>query len=114
MSISGLNHDPKYWNDPYKFDPDRFASAEHQNAKSFVERPYLPFGDGPRNCIGMRLGKMQTKVGLVLMLQKFQFDLADEHVGKELKYSPTSVITAPVTGINLKVHHRLQKTISKH
>lgn len=105
ISILALHHDPKYWTDPYKFDPDRF-NEENSKGKSFIDRPYLPFGEGQRNCIGMRLGKMQTKVGLVLMLQKFKFELADEHIGKELIYSPASVITAPITGIRLKVYHR--------
>lgn len=105
ISILGLHHDPKYWEDPYKFNPDRF-NGENYGGKTFIERPYLPFGEGQRNCIGMRLGKMQTKVGLVLMLQKFQFELADEHIGNELIYSPASVITAPITGIRLKVNHR--------
>lgn len=102
ISIVALHHDPKYWNDPYKFDPERFSES---NQKTFAERPYLPFGDGPRNCIGMRMGKMQVKVGLVLMLQKFKFELDDEHVGNELKYSSSSIITAPTTGIHLKVSH---------
>lgn len=105
ISVSALHHDPKFWNEPYKFDPDRFSEANH-SGKSFIERPYFPFGDGPRNCIGMRLGKMQTKVGLVLMLQKFRFELADVHIGTELEYSPSSVITAPRDGIHLKVFHR--------
>lgn len=105
ISILALHHDPKYWEDPYKFDPDRFNEVNY-GGKTFIERPYLPFGEGQRNCIGMRLGKMHSKVGLVLMLQKFQYELADEHVGKELVYSPASVITAPITGIRLKVSHR--------
>lgn len=109
ISISALHHDPKYWTDPYKFNPERF-SDEAQGNKSFVERPFLAFGEGQRNCIGMRLGKMQTKVGLVLMLQKFHFELAEEHVGKDLIYSPSSVITAPITGIRLKVSHRPETT----
>lgn len=105
ISVLALHHDPKYWNDPYKFDPDRFNEA-NSSGKSFIERPYLPFGEGPRNCIGLRLGKMQVKVGLVIMLEKFRFELADEHIGTELKYSPSSIISAPANGIRLKVFHR--------
>lgn len=105
ISILALHHDSKYWENPYEFDPDRFSEAK-QSCKTFTERPYLPFGDGPRNCIGMRLGKMQVKVAMVLMMVLFRFELADEHVGKELKYSPSSVITAPQHGIRLKVFRR--------
>lgn len=52
-----LQRDEIYWPDPTKFDPMRFSS-ENKNRKTFAEMPYLPFGDGPRNCIGLRLGKM--------------------------------------------------------
>lgn len=43
ISIVALHHDPKYWNDPYKFDPDRF-NEENSSGKSFLDRPYFPFG----------------------------------------------------------------------
>lgn len=44
-----LHHDPKYYPKPHIFDPERF------NAEEKSKRPngtYLPFGDGPRHCIG--------------------------------------------------------------
>lgn len=68
--------------------------------------PYMAFGEGPRICIGLRLGKMQTKVGLVLMLQKYSYELGKQHVDNELKYTPAAVILTPTTGIELKVKSR--------
>lgn len=49
LSISGLHHDPAFYPDPLKFDPERF-NEENKNAR----HPYcfLPFGAGPRYCIG--------------------------------------------------------------
>jgi cytochrome P450 family 6 len=47
----GFHFDERYWNNPEKFDPTRFTQEE------IAKRPanaYFPFGDGPRNCIGMR------------------------------------------------------------
>ena len=49
IPIIGLHHDPKYFPDPEVFNPENF------NDELKAERPshsYLPFGDGPRNCIG--------------------------------------------------------------
>lgn len=63
-------------------------------------------GDGPRNCIGMRLGKMQTKVGLVLMLQKFRFELENESKNRELEFDPKSALLAPLGGVHLRVFKR--------
>jgi cytochrome P450 family 6 len=49
VSILGLHHDPKYYPDPQKFDPERFSEAEKKKRPTFC---YLPFGEGPRMCIG--------------------------------------------------------------
>jgi cytochrome P450 family 6 len=65
---------------------------------------YAPFGDGPRICIGSRMGKMMTKVGLVLMLSKFNFKLGDE-MEHDLKLS-CGLILSPEGGINVKVIRR--------
>ena len=47
-----LHHDPRFWTDPWRFDPQRFAP---ENRDKIVEMTYMPFGEGPRNCIGRRL-----------------------------------------------------------
>jgi cytochrome P450 family 6 len=49
VSVLGLHRDPEYFPDPLEFDPERFNSEN-----KVVPFTYLPFGDGPRNCIGKR------------------------------------------------------------
>ncbi|KAG4078613.1 hypothetical protein HA402_008470 [Bradysia odoriphaga] len=104
-SVIGLHYDPKYYTDPTKFIPERHDKAEIAG-KNFVEMPKLAFGDGPRNCLGLRLGKMQVKIAIVMLLQTLKFELADQHVGKELKMNPRSSVRAAVSGINLKLKKR--------
>ncbi|XP_071629153.1 probable cytochrome P450 6a14 [Temnothorax longispinosus] len=72
IPVLGLHRDPLIYPDPDKFDPERF------NADVAAERhtyAFLPFGQGPRICIGAQFGYVQTKVGLVSLLSKYKFNL---------------------------------------
>ncbi|XP_046979608.1 cytochrome P450 6j1-like [Schistocerca americana] len=68
VSVLGLHYDPKYWQQPYRFMPDRFSE---ENSKGRPNYTYMPFGDGPRQCIGMRAGQMQVRLGLAHILSNF-------------------------------------------
>lgn len=103
--IMGLQTDPKYYDEPKKFRPERCADS-NIGSKSFIEMPYLTFGEGPRNCLGMRLGILQSKIAIILLLRKFKFELADEHKNRELKMNNVSTVLAPANGINLKIYMR--------
>ncbi|XP_037044697.1 probable cytochrome P450 6d5 [Bradysia coprophila] len=102
ISMDGLQMDPKFYKDPMEWKPERFREEK----VPFVERPFLAFGDGPRSCIGFRFSKLQTKLGLVLLLRKFRFELHETHTEKELEISPLCLAKLPTFGINLKVHLR--------
>lgn len=51
IPIYSFHHDDKYFSEPEKFDPERF-SADNKN--NIVPGTYMPFGVGPRNCIGAK------------------------------------------------------------
>lgn len=56
-----LSNDPKYWENPEKFNPDRFDEMNKDDWKKGI---FLPFGDGPRMCIGKcesQAGKISKK-----------------------------------------------------
>ncbi|CAG2165508.1 unnamed protein product [Oppiella nova] len=54
----------------FKYDPDRFMPENKHLIKPYT---YLPFGGGPRNCVGMRLGLLEMKLCLAHMVLKYQF-----------------------------------------
>lgn len=99
-----LQMDEKYYENPEKFDPGRYA--EENSAKHSVNRPFLPYGEGPRACIGMRLGKMITKVGIVMMLQDFRLDLDETLKNRKLDMDPKQIFLFPREKIQLRVFKR--------
>lgn len=103
IPVWALHYDEQYFPQPKKFDPDRFDS---KNRKGFHEMPFLGFGDGPRACIGRRMGRMQTKIGLIAMLAKYKYEIGDELKHTELRMSKKNIIPAPENGIHLKIRNR--------
>ncbi|KAH8291113.1 hypothetical protein KR054_008816, partial [Drosophila jambulina] len=95
---SAIHHDPSIYPDPYMFRPERFSPEESAKRPSVA---WLPFGEGPRNCIGLRFGQMQMRTGLALLIKNFRFSICSK-TQDPLVYNPKSVALSAV-GINLKV-----------
>lgn len=100
-----LQRDERYYPNPNEFNPDRF-SVENLSGTTFVDRPYVPFGEGPRICIGLRMGKMQTKTGLILMLQNHRYEVLPEDDDKEIEIDPRAFLLAPKNDMHLLVRPR--------
>ncbi len=76
INIYALHRNPKYWEDPEVFNPDRFTP---ENVKSRPNLSYIPFGAGARMCIGYHFAMMQIQLLLALMAQRFNFRLKEGH-----------------------------------
>jgi len=78
VSIYAVHRSEKYYPNPEKFDPDRF---EPEKVKARPKNAYLPFGAGPRMCIGNHFAMMEMQLILASLIQKFDFELvSDEKV----------------------------------
>lgn len=66
VSVIALHHDPDLWPDPLAFNPDRFASAESAARRRW---DYLPFGAGPRRCLGDHFAMQEATVALASILR---------------------------------------------
>nr|AZJ25099.1 CYP9A121 [Cydia pomonella] len=65
IPITAFHHDPQYFSDPFKFDPERFSE---ENKHKIKPSTYMPFGMGPRNCIGSRFALCEMKVMIYQLL----------------------------------------------
>uniref|UniRef100_A0A8C4LX98 unspecific monooxygenase n=1 Tax=Equus asinus asinus TaxID=83772 RepID=A0A8C4LX98_EQUAS len=65
-----LHRDTELWPQPEEFHPERFSKENKDGINPYI---YMPFGNGPRNCIGMRFALMNMKVAVVRVLQNFSF-----------------------------------------
>ncbi|XP_067213905.1 cytochrome P450 6k1-like [Linepithema humile] len=92
ISLYGLGEDPKFWYAPEVFNPDRFAENNRDTSA------YLPFGLGPRMCVGMKVGQLHAKVVLALLLHNYEIWQTQEH---KSVLDPRSTFTAAANGINL-------------
>ncbi|XP_043480617.1 cytochrome P450 9e2-like [Leptopilina heterotoma] len=75
LPIYALQNDPKYFPDPDKFDPERFNDENKDKINPYA---YIPFGLGPRKCIGNRFALMETKILFVRILQHFTLETTDK------------------------------------
>lgn len=74
VDLRAIHYDPKHWKDPEIFDPTRFLDEE----ESFIcpaTFSFIPFGAGPRGCLGQSLAKIEIFLFLAGLLQQFKFAL---------------------------------------
>lgn len=98
IPVYALHHDPEAWPDPKVYDPERFRGPAKEARHPFQ---FLPFGAGPRNCIGMKYAMMEIKVALVRILRKFKFVRAPDTQVPLILHS--GVTLGPRDGIHLRV-----------
>ena len=104
VDIYQLHFDPDLWGpvDPKEFYPERFATKRHPMA-------WIPFGAGPRNCVGMRFALMELKMTLVCLLRKYSIVDCGEETRQPFESLKEAVVIAPT-----KVIVRLEKRQDTH
>lgn len=94
-----LHRHPRFWNEPERFDPDRFSSKAATARHRFA---YIPFGGGPRACIGADFAMMELQVLLATLAREFQLRrVSDDPV----ELDPT-VTLRPRGPVMMRVTHR--------
>jgi cytochrome P450 len=94
VHVYGAHHAEKYWPDPETFDTDRFIKGNEKLRAPFV---YLPFGAGPRGCIGSNYAMLQILMILSDLLRRYDFQIVP---GQTIEARPM-VILRPKHGIRM-------------
>lgn len=108
-----LHNDPEYFPHPDIFDPDRFSEKNN----SFDNFVYMPFGAGPRFCVGKiiidnifrlnnafegeRFGLFAVKMGLAKILEKFEVNVCGR-TPKSAQFSKNGLTLSPMNGMTLQ------------
>ncbi|KAK9695725.1 Cytochrome P450 [Popillia japonica] len=88
ISNLGIQTDEEYYPDPMTFSPERFSEENKATRPNYT---FLPFGEGPRVCIGLRFGMMQTKTALAMLLNNFKLTPGDNE-NYNICFDPKSFI----------------------
>jgi cytochrome P450 len=99
----GAHHDPRFWEEPEQFRPERFMGDAAKKRKPYT---YIPFGGGKRSCIGGAMSQVENTLALSMLLRRFR----PEYVGND--YAPASehpginatVTLTPRGGLNFRIH----------
>ncbi|XP_024942643.1 uncharacterized protein LOC107269568 [Cephus cinctus] len=102
ISLYGLQEDPRFFKDHSTFNPDRFTDD------SKVADAYIPFGSGPRMCVGMKVGQLHAKVVIAMLLREYEIWQKPED--KSI-LDPRSTFTAAANGIVLQFRKLVKYTV---
>ena len=72
VSPWSLHRHPRYWPNPEGFDPERFSPERSAKRPRYT---YLPFGGGPRQCIGINFALYEAKLVLATLMQRYSLEL---------------------------------------
>jgi cytochrome P450 len=98
MSPWIMHRDPRFFDRPEQFDPDRWAEQSTQQLPRFA---YFPFGGGPRFCIGASFAVMEANLLLAAIAQRFQLRLVPGHP------------IAPQPGITLRPRYGMRMSLAR-
>ena len=100
VGIYAVHRDPSLWNDPLVFDPDRFSP---DNSKSRDRWQYLPFGAGPRSCIGDHFAMLEATLALATIIRRCEVRSSAEDFPIETPF--TTIAAQPIPAhVRVRTH----------
>lgn len=98
VPIHQIHCDPEHYAEPEKFMPERF-DPENGGVKAFRDKGvFLPFGDGPRVCLGMRFAQLQSMAGVAAIIKNFDLSVNSKTATK-LEMDPKEFLNVKKGGL---------------
>jgi cytochrome P450 len=99
VNTYAMHHDRRFFDDPERFDPERFAAGWEEQIPRYA---FLPFGGGPRVCIGNGFAMMEARLILAAVVQRWRLSLEPDQ-----EITPAQLVTVrPKHGIRMRVTRR--------
>lgn len=99
VNVLGMHHSTRYFSEPERFEPERFLGEAEQR---IPRGAYLPFGAGPRICIGNHFALMEGQISLAGLVRRVRLELVP---GQTIEPEPLMTLR-PRGGIRMRVRRR--------
>jgi cytochrome P450 len=99
IPIYQVQHDERWWSNPFEFEPERFTPEEESKRHKYA---YMPFGGGPRICIGNHFAMMEGHILLATISSQFKLTLANDDAVQPVRL----ITTFPKHELMMKVQQR--------
>ncbi|XP_014287734.1 cytochrome P450 3A25 [Halyomorpha halys] len=90
IPVGSFHKDPEYFPDPEKFDPERFSEEKKDSIPKYA---FLPFGEGPRICVGFKLALLQIRLAVIFLLLNFTIVPSNEDGKEEIVLDNAPLLT---------------------
>eukprot|EP01094_Clydonella_sp_ATCC50884_P029428 TRINITY_DN9207_c0_g1_i1.p1 TRINITY_DN9207_c0_g1~~TRINITY_DN9207_c0_g1_i1.p1 ORF type:complete len:566 (+),score=202.91 TRINITY_DN9207_c0_g1_i1:68-1699(+) len=100
VCIDAMHNNARYFPHPERFDPDRFSPQAEAARNKTAPASYIPFGYGPRICVGHRFAMMQLVLVVARVMTSYNFELLP---GQETLRIGEGITNLPIDGINVKI-----------
>ncbi|KAK7869138.1 hypothetical protein R5R35_006602 [Gryllus longicercus] len=95
LPVLAWHSDPALFPDPHAFRPERFLEEGGAGPRG----AFVPFGDGPRQCIGMRFAQMQVKMGAAALVRAFELRRTPRSPADPVQQDPKNFLAAALGGL---------------